>query len=53
MPTITGKRTAGVPTTLTKRVIDALQPADTAWIAWDDKLVGFGVRVHPPVREGK
>ena len=47
MPTTTGKRTAKIRTTLTKRVTDALQPTDTAWIAWDDKLVGFGVRVHP------
>ena len=43
MPTSTGKRTARMRTTLTKRVIDALQPTDTAWIAWDDKLKGFGV----------
>ena len=44
MPTTTGKRTARLRTTLTKRVIDALEPTDTAWIAWDDKLTGFGVR---------
>ena len=34
-------------TTLTKRAVDAFQPADTAWIAWDDKLTGFGLRIHP------
>ena len=42
-----GKRTAKVRATLTKRAIEALQPADKAWIAWDDKLTGFGVRIHP------
>ena len=43
----TGKRTARVRTTLTKRTVDALQPAERPWIAWDDKLTGFGVRIHP------
>ena len=43
METNTGKRTAKVRTTLTKRVIEALEPTDTSWIAWDDKLTGFGV----------
>ena len=43
----TGKRTARVRKTLTKRTVDALQPAGKSWIAWDDKLTGFGVRVHP------
>ena len=47
MPTTTGKRTAKLRTTLTKRAIDALQPTDRAWIAWDDKLTGFGVRAYP------
>ena len=47
MQTNTGKRTAKVRTTLTKRVIEALEPTDTSWIAWDDKLTGFGIRVHP------
>ena len=42
MQTNTGKRTAKVRTTLTKRVIEALEPTDTSWIAWDDKLPGFG-----------
>ena len=36
-----------VKLTLTKRTVDALQPEDKPWIAWDDKLTGFGVRVHP------
>ena len=46
MPTPTGKRTAKLRTTLTKRVIDGLQPTDKSWIAWDDRLTGFGVRIH-------
>jgi len=33
--------------TLTKRTVDALKPQDKPWIAWDDKLTGFGVRAHP------
>ena len=47
MPTTPGKRTAKLRTTLTKRVIDTLQPADKPWTAWDDKLTGFGVRILP------
>ena len=47
MPTTPGKRTAKLRTTLTKRVIDTLQPADKPWTAWDDKLIGFGVRILP------
>ncbi len=47
MPTTTGKRIAKLRTTLTRKVIDALQPTDQSWIAWDDKLTGFGVRIHP------
>ena len=43
----TGKRLALVKTPLTKRTIDALEPTDKAWIAWDDRLTGFGVRVYP------
>ena len=42
MPTTTGKRIAKLRTTLTRKVIDALQPTDRSWIAWDDKLTGFG-----------
>ena len=45
--TANGKRTAKVKLTLTKRTVDSLQPADRPWIAWDDRLVGFGVRVQP------
>ena len=30
-----------------KRTIEALEPAAKSWIAWDDKLTGFGVRVQP------
>ena len=47
MQSTTGKRTAKVRTTLTKRAVEAFQPAETSWIAWDDKLTGFGVRIHP------
>ena len=43
----TGKRTAKVKLTLTKRTVESLQPSDKPWIAWDDRLSGFGVRVHP------
>ena len=42
-----GKRLAKTRLTITKRAVDALEPADKPWIAWDDKLTGFGVRVHP------
>ena len=41
------KLTAKVKLTLTKRTVDALEPQDKPWIAWDDKVTGFGVRVHP------
>ena len=41
------KRTARVKLTLTKRTVEALEPADKPWIAWDDKLVGFGCRIQP------
>ena len=41
------KRIAKVKLTLTKRTVEALEPADKPWIAWDDKLVGFGCRVQP------
>ena len=30
-----------------KRAVEGLKPADKSWIAWDDRLTGFGVRVHP------
>ena len=42
-----GQRTPKLRTTLIKRTVDALEPAEKTWIAWDDKLTGFGVRVHP------
>jgi len=41
------KLTARVKLTLTKRNVDALEPQEKPWIAWDDRLTGFGVRVHP------
>ena len=41
------KRVAKVKLTLTKRTVEALKPDDKPWIAWDDKLVGFGCRVQP------
>ena len=47
MSNLTAKRTARVKLTLTKRTVEALEPADKPWIAWDDKLTGFGCRVHP------
>ena len=47
METTNGKRTAKVRLTLTKRAVEALTPAEKSWIAWDDKLTGFGVRVQP------
>lgn len=47
MEKTTGKRIAKVSTTLTKRTIEALEPAAKSWIAWDNKLIGFGCRVQP------
>ena len=47
MPTTTAKRIAKVKTTLTKRVVETLEPAENPYIAWDDRLTGFGVRVQP------
>ncbi len=41
------KNTARVKLTLTKRTVDALEPEDKPFIAWDDRLTGFGLRVHP------
>ena len=41
------KNTARVKLTLTKRSVDALSPGAGPWIAWDDKLSGFGVKVLP------
>ena len=42
-----GKRIAKTKLALTKRAVEGLKPADKSWIAWDDGLTGFGVRVHP------
>ena len=47
MPTNPTKRKPKIRTTLTKQAVDALEPAGKPWIAWDDKLTGFGVRVYP------
>ena len=47
MENLSAKRIAKVKLTLTKRNLDALEPTDKPWIAWDDKLSGFGVRVQP------
>ena len=41
------KNTARVKLTLTERSVDALSPGAGPWIAWDDKLSGFGVKVLP------
>ena len=51
MPTATGKRVARVKIGISKRAVDALEPGETAWIAWDDRLTGFGVRVYPSGRK--
>ena len=45
--TNTAKRTARLKTNLTKRTVEALKPDHRPWIAWDDRLTGFGVRVQP------
>ncbi len=47
MKTNTAKRIARLKTTLTKRTVEALKPDLRPWIAWDDRLTGFGVRVQP------
>ena len=44
--THTAKRTARLKTSLTKRTVEALKPDLRPWIAWDDRLTGFGVRVQ-------
>ena len=41
------KRTAKVRLTLTKRTVEGLEPTAKPWIAWDNKLTGFGVRIQP------
>ena len=47
MDSKSGRRSAKLRTTLTVPAIEALEPTQTSWIAWDDKVTGFGVRVHP------
>ena len=47
MSNTSSKRVAKLRITLNKRNVDALKPEDKPWIAWDDRLTGFGVRVHP------
>lgn len=47
MPGTGRKRTARVKVTLTERTIEALTPLARPWIAWDDRVTGFGVKVHP------
>ena len=42
-----GKRTARVKLTIARRAIDSFVPAHKPWIAWDDKLTGYGVLIHP------
>ena len=42
-----GKRIALNKLSLTKRTVEALKPAAKSWIAWDDTLTGFGIRVQP------
>ena len=41
-----GKRIALNKLCLTKRTVEALKPAAKSWIAWDDTLTGFGIRVQ-------
>ena len=41
------KRVALNKLSLTRRAIEAMKPMDKPWVAWDDKLTGFGVRVQP------
>ena len=41
------KRLALNKLSLTGRTVEALKPPDKSWIAWDDRLTGFGVRVQP------
>ena len=47
METHTNKRIAKARLTLTKRNVEALESTAKPWIAWDDRLSGFGVRVQP------
>ena len=47
MTNSSGKRVALNKLSLTSRSIEAMKPKDKPWVAWDDKLQGFGVRVQP------
>ena len=47
MSTQSGKRTANLRVTLNKRNVESLKSTDKPFIAWDDKLTGFGLRVQP------
>ena len=47
MSTQPGKRTANLKITLNKRNVEALKPGGKPFIAWDDRLTGFGIRVQP------
>ena len=47
MTETSGKRIAKTKLTLTKRTVESLRPGAKPWIAWDDRLTGFGVRVQP------
>ena len=47
MSTQSGKRIAHRKLTLNKRSVEALKPGERPFIAWDDRLTGFGVRVQP------
>ena len=47
MQMLKGKRTAKVRLMLTKRSVDGLEPSAKPWIAWDNRLTGFGVRIQP------
>ena len=42
-----GKRVARTRLTLTEPAVEALEPGDRPWTAWDDRLTGFGVRIEP------
>ncbi len=42
-----GKWVALNKLSLTRRAIEVMKPRDKPWVAWDDKLTGFGVRVQP------
>ena len=47
MPSTRRKRTAKVKVTLTRHTIEALIPQARPWIAWDNRVIGFGLKIHP------